>query len=457
MICPKCGKKINNDYYCTNCDMEIKFYKKIILTSKWLYNQGLQKAKVRDLSGAIDYLKRSLKFNKENIEARNLLGLIYFEIGEVVLALEQWIVSKNIDIENNSAEEYINDVRNNQHQFDRLNTAIKKYNQSLTYVHQNSQDLAIIQLKKVLSLNPKFIKAYCLLTLLYIENQEIEKAKKTILKVLAIDKNNYTALRYYDMLIEETDLPPEAELFPLEENKEYSKFRKLISNNAAYIYQIAYIIVGLAIGAAIVAFLIMPNQLNNKNKTINNLKEEHRIVLDEKESIITNLNSEIEDLSIELEESTSELDLYLDKDAYYNAIERLQDAVNQYLLGDRIATADALYLVNEEALDESMISLNIYSTLKEDTYTYAVNEYYHSGYSDYSSGDFRECINKMTHILNLQPDGNRANDAIYFLARSHQRLGEDDKALQYFDRLIEEFPDTDRAIDGDYYRSQITD
>ena len=50
----------------------------------------LQKRKVRDLSGAVVSLKRSLKFYKNNIPARNLLGLIYFEIGETVAALGQW-------------------------------------------------------------------------------------------------------------------------------------------------------------------------------------------------------------------------------------------------------------------------------------------------------------------------------------------------------------------------------
>ena len=40
--------------------------------------RGLEKAEIRDLSGAIDLLKRSLKFNKLNIQARNLLGLVYF-------------------------------------------------------------------------------------------------------------------------------------------------------------------------------------------------------------------------------------------------------------------------------------------------------------------------------------------------------------------------------------------
>ncbi len=39
--------------------------------------------------GAIESLKTSLKFNKLNIDARNLLGLIYFEMGEVVGGIDR--------------------------------------------------------------------------------------------------------------------------------------------------------------------------------------------------------------------------------------------------------------------------------------------------------------------------------------------------------------------------------
>ena len=47
------------------------------------YNLGLEKAKVRDLSGAAQCLKKSLHFSKYQTDARNLLGLIYYENGEV--------------------------------------------------------------------------------------------------------------------------------------------------------------------------------------------------------------------------------------------------------------------------------------------------------------------------------------------------------------------------------------
>ena len=57
------------------------------MASNAYYNDALEKAAVRDLSGAIESLRTSLRFYKMNIDARNLLGLVYFETGEVVEAL----------------------------------------------------------------------------------------------------------------------------------------------------------------------------------------------------------------------------------------------------------------------------------------------------------------------------------------------------------------------------------
>ena len=87
MKCYNCGAKLGRENICPECGVNVKIYKKIVMASNEYYNDALAKASVRDLSGAIESLKTSLKFNKLNIDARNLLGLIYFEMGEVVEAL----------------------------------------------------------------------------------------------------------------------------------------------------------------------------------------------------------------------------------------------------------------------------------------------------------------------------------------------------------------------------------
>ena len=91
MNCIYCGTPLSDIDYCTGCGADITILKRVARISNLLYNEGLDKARVRDLSGAIKSLKRSLEFNKENKDARNLLGLVYFESGEVVSALTEWV------------------------------------------------------------------------------------------------------------------------------------------------------------------------------------------------------------------------------------------------------------------------------------------------------------------------------------------------------------------------------
>ena len=196
MNCYHCGCRLSEKDFCTGCGADVSVYKKIIHISNSFYNIGLEKANVRDLSGAISSLRQSLKFNKNNIKARNLLGLVYFETGEAVAALSEWVISKNIRQEKNIADDYINAIQTNTARLDTINQTIKKYNQALSYCNQDSLDLAVIQLKKVLSMNPNFIRAHQLLALIYIYTREYEKARKELLKCTAIDANNTTTLRY---------------------------------------------------------------------------------------------------------------------------------------------------------------------------------------------------------------------------------------------------------------------
>ena len=118
MFCYKCGCVLSEKDFCTGCGADVGLYKKIMYTANRFYNDGLDKAQVRDLSGSVASLRQCLKLNKNHIEARNLLGLVYFERGDVVAALSEWIMSKNIRSEKNIADDYIEMLQNNPARFD---------------------------------------------------------------------------------------------------------------------------------------------------------------------------------------------------------------------------------------------------------------------------------------------------------------------------------------------------
>ena len=109
------------------------YTKKVVYQSNYWYNDGLRKAQIRDMSGAIVSLRRSLQFNRENIAARNLLGLVYYGIGEVPEALVEWIISKNLRPRDNIADDYIKNVQSSANELETINLAIRKYNQCLAY------------------------------------------------------------------------------------------------------------------------------------------------------------------------------------------------------------------------------------------------------------------------------------------------------------------------------------
>ena len=77
MRCYNCGGRLSEHDFCTGCGVDVALYKRILMTSNRFYNDGLAKANVRDLSGAIGSLRQSLKFNKNNISGRKSYGRIH--------------------------------------------------------------------------------------------------------------------------------------------------------------------------------------------------------------------------------------------------------------------------------------------------------------------------------------------------------------------------------------------
>lgn len=206
MNCMNCGAflaDVDLDY-CPHCGCNVLIQKKVEYLSKCYYNKGLEKASVRDLSGAITCLKQSLTYDKLNIQARNLLGLVYFETGEVVAALSEWVISKNLKPTRNLASEYIGKLQANPNKLEAINETIRKYNHALSLCREGHEDMAAIQLKKILAQNSKLIKGYHLLALIQIRDEEWSKARRTLRKAIRIDRTNTTTLRFLREVEERT-------------------------------------------------------------------------------------------------------------------------------------------------------------------------------------------------------------------------------------------------------------
>lgn len=196
VLCPHCGAQVRKNGYCSECYLPLSMLKKAQNTSNYYYNIGYDRASARDLSSAIESLLQALRYNKRNVPARNLLGLIYYEMGEAVQAMSEWVMSINYQQENNLATKYLKELKKDPARLESVDQLARKFNMAIQYAHSEDYDLSILQLKSALSDNPHFVKGYLLLALLYIGTDNYEKARVTLRRVLKIDKANSLAVHY---------------------------------------------------------------------------------------------------------------------------------------------------------------------------------------------------------------------------------------------------------------------
>lgn len=280
------------------------------------YNMGLERAKLRDLSGASECLKKSLHFNKYMTDARNLLGLIYYEVGEVGEALVQWVISMNFQPEGNQADNYLGEIQRKSGIMETERRAVRRFNQALIYAQSGSEDLAILQLNKVVESKPNYVKAQLLLALLCIAREDYQKAGKAVYKVLQIDRNHPKAL-YYKSLVKDTAGTGKSEREP-----EKRKLKNVLSHRQMedddVIIPPSYrentkdqavwnILAGLLLGAAVVFFLVMPANTKSINELHNQEILKYSEQLSQANQKADGLSAQLE--SIEAEKKTAEASL----------------------------------------------------------------------------------------------------------------------------------------------------
>lgn len=444
MKCYMCGTLVDQEKVCPHCGSDLKIYRVILASSNLLYNTGLEQAQVRDLSGAIVSLKKSLKYNKYNTKARNLLGLVYFELGETVLALSEWVISKNLEPDNPMADRYLDEIQNTPGMLDKLNQTTKKYNQALLYCKQGSRDLATIQLRKVLSLNPKFVAGHQLLALLYIQDDKYNEARKELNIANKIDVRNTTTLRYSrevrDKLKEQNQKrkkPKKDDVVSFQDGNDTivmpnSSFRDMIDSTRA---SVVNILVGLVLGLLICFFLVIPTirQRASENAAAS--------LVDTNEEL-TNSASNVSSLKKKVEELNQELEKYTGKADAVGSYEKLMEAKEFFDANNLDKAGESLNSVNRDLLSArgqamyDVIHAAVYAKILEETYNTAEQAYWKE---DYNAA--KESFAQVVFIDQTYHNG----DALFYLAESQWNTWDFDNAKETYQKVIDQYPNTNHA------------
>lgn len=336
VLCPNCGAHIRKNGYCTNCNMNYHVLMKAYNTSDYYYNQGYDRAAARDLSGAVASLMVALRYNKKNVPARNLLGLIHYEMGEVVEALRHWVMSVNYQPQTNLASRYLKELKTDPTRLANVDQIAKKFNMALDYIDRGDHDLAILQLKNALSENPHFVKGYLLLALLYIHAGNYEKARVALRRVLRVDKANPVAIHYLremgtsdeniihmrqesiedDGLFEDLMVTVDKDDEELTVRKEEVKrpiFKEIAAKRNESVvrtgefsqlslarYSGIYVLLGIVIGIMVLYFAVVPHQRKKMLSENENLIRSYSEELADKNATISAQQAEIDSLNNEI-------------------------------------------------------------------------------------------------------------------------------------------------------------
>lgn len=422
------------------------YTKKIMYQSNSWYNDGLRKAQVRDMSGAIVSLQQSLQYNRENIAARNLLGLVYYGIGEVSEALVEWIISKNLCSRDNIADYYIKKVQNSANELESLNQAIKKFNQCLVYCQQNGEDLAIIQLKQVIASHPTFLKAYQLLALIYIQMNQNTKARQILIEAKKLDTTNELTLTYLQEVTKQRGrYGKNAERSfrkPKSATVEYSLGNETIiqpkrSKIRDMAQQLAFanILIGMVLGAALIWFLVAPAVNQNRSEKLNNQMRAYSEQINTLEAQVSAQTRTLDQYRTAGDEAQKAVD---QAKATSDSYEKLLQVSSQSRSGEYSYTdmADALLEITRDSLGDS--GKEMYDTLSDSIFPTACRRRYAAGVDSLKSEDYDQAIEYLTKVVKMDESYNDGQ-AIYRLAQAYQGKGDTENAKTWYQKMVDTY------------------
>jgi tetratricopeptide (TPR) repeat protein len=80
-------------------------------------------------------------------------------------------------------------------------------------------------------------------------------------------------------------------------------------------------------------------------------------------------------------------------------------------------------------------------------------QFYDTGYEAYNTGDYEVAIDNLSRAYQYDPSN---GEALYYLAQSYNHAGDETHAIQMYRKVVDEFPDTEKAVKSEGYLEQLT-
>ncbi len=400
------------------------------------YNESIDFAKDDHISNAIEHLKKSVEYDKTNVPAQNLLGLMYYRLGRVTNAYIHWSVSLSVDkSESNSAIQYLNDMTLGV-DYEKKAKAISKYNLALEQVRQGNYDMAIMSLKRALDFNSKSVDVLNLLAYCYIVNNNNHDANRHIDTVLKIDKSNPIAKGYQKAI-----KPDRLSIFKSKEDNENGIYSVNVNNNAAKSNtksNIAFFLLGLLVTSIICGAMVIPLAFKHYEREISSYETDYGVLKNQTDEELAKKDETIKSLTQENESLKSKLDS-AGSNGLQERVKALAEIENMYDAGNVEVAADRLVALSNEGFTGEVMEQ--YRKLCSMVLVSAADRYFEKGQEAQEAENYADAITAYNKCLKCSQDGGEIGlSATFQLGKIAVAQGDNASAAKYFRIVAEKHP-----------------
>ncbi|HHY24432.1 MAG TPA: tetratricopeptide repeat protein [Clostridiaceae bacterium] len=351
-----------------------------------------------------------------------------------------------------------------------IKNSILLYNNALENLKMDSEDIAMIELRKAISLNPEFYEAINLLGICYYYLKDYDKAEEMFAKVAKAEKNGVRAFNYLKSIRKEENPDISQGIGQVKKShasrKKASRSREVVTREIntrerrpdavrlnvfpstgkgktdrkqEFIKYLTGIIIGL-----IIAFLIGIPGISKQNKD-GNIGNEGT----SKDPVVTENgeNAEYEEkykqLSSEHEKLKKDYEIAITDRDYYEAIIKLYDADDLYKAQKYEDAADMLVLV--KSIEFKGDEKGKYDKLANEVMPRASDIVYSQAYNLFQGQKFKEAVNKYLKITEYYENFGKMDIVLYYAGKCYLELNDNEKAKEMFLKTIEKYPDSEYA------------
>lgn len=332
---------------------------------------------------------------------------------------------------------------------DNIRNSIVLYNKALEDFKAKSEDIAIIQLKKAISLNPEFHEAINLLGIFYTYAGDYENAADTFKKVINKEKNCIKAIEYLKEIDPGYEIPFEnkenikGSRGKKKSNKSEKKVkeRKYVSESKTVDFEkfkvsdVVKIGIGFIIGAVLIFILtlaIFPN--GQKGGEIE--KDENLAPQSNSEDEI--YKEKYQKLSEEYSALSSELEQLKKESEYYINVYRLTEA--EKLLKDEkyVEAADRLVLIKNTYFNET--ERQKFNELYDEVIDRAAWLAFKEGRDLLEGKVYKDALEKFNKVESYVDDWEHLHYNFFYMGVCYENLNDAQKALDYYKKAVEKYP-----------------